>query len=278
MSLSIFVVVLVAALLHAMWNSIVKSGDDKLKSTALLALTTCILTAFTLPFIELPHSQSWFYLVISVALQVLYYILVALNYKRSELSLSYPLMRGCAPVLVALASLCLIDESLSIFGWLGILLIALGIISMAWSARKVADTAGIVLALLNATVIATYTLVDGLGVRYAGSAISYAVWLFFLSTIPIVIWALVYYKHAFIAYSRAHWVSGTIAGFGSSLAYAMVLWAMLYAPIALVAALRETSIVFATMIAAWMLKETVSLSRILAVSLIVLGAIALRLA
>ncbi|MFT0212293.1 DMT family transporter [Pseudomonas sp. F1_0610] len=278
MSLSVFVVVLAAALLHAIWNSIVKNGEDKLKSTALLALTTCILTAFALPFIELPHSQSWFYLGVSIVLQVVYYLLVALNYKLSDLSLSYPLMRGTAPVLVALVGVCLLDESLSMWGWLGIFLIALGIVSMAWSARKAAGTAGIILALLNATVIAAYTLVDGLGVRHAGSAISYAVWLFFLSTIPIVIWALAYHKQAFIVYSCTHWVSGSIAGLGSSLAYAMVLWAMLHAPIALVAALRETSIVFATLFAAWMLKEKISMSRFFAVVLIALGAVALRLA
>lgn len=278
MSLGIFLLVLASALLHATWNSIVKSGTHKLLSTALLALSTFVLAAVSLPFVPVPPAISWPYLVFSVLLQVIYYVLVAINYKVSDISLSYPLMRGSAPLLVAIVGTIWLNEHLDHWGWVGISLIVLGILSMAWSARQNAAGAGVLLALLNALVIATYTLVDGMGVRVAGNALSYSVWLFFLSTLPVIIWAALYYRRAFVRYVQQHWLSGCIAGAGSAGAYALALWAMLYAPIALVAALRETSIVFVTLIAMFILRERVAASRLLAVLFIALGAGALRLA
>ena len=136
---------------------------------------------------------------------------------------------------------------------------------------------GLLLALGNAVVIAIYTIVDGLGVRAADSALSYSVWLFFISMIIVAIWVISLERRKFILFLQQYWKSAAIAGIGSSLSYGIILWCMLYAPIYMVSALREISIFFVICIAAFYLKENMSYSRIMAALLILAGAILLKL-
>jgi drug/metabolite transporter (DMT)-like permease len=165
---------------------------------------------------------------------------------------------------------------LSIAGWIGVALVSAGLLSLTLAGRG-GDPRGLRLAMVNALVIATYTLVDGFGVRASGSPVAYTMWIFVLTGIPLAAWALLK-RPEFVAYARKNWAIGMVGGFGTLISYGLVLWAMTEAPIPIVAALRETSILFGTAIAAFVLKEKVTAPRLVAVLIIAAGAAVLKLA
>ncbi|WP_164270777.1 EamA family transporter [Stenotrophomonas sp. B1-1] len=273
MPFSIFLLVLAAAALHASWNAIVKRGPDKFLGTVLVTGSAALLSAAALPLLPFPAAGSWPWLAASVVLQVIYYGLVARCYQQVDMSLAYPLMRGCAPILVALAG-SLLGQSLPPAAWLGVVLVSTGILCMALGARG----GQLGLPLLTALMIATYTLVDAHGARQSGNALAYTLWLFLLSGIPLPAWALYTRRRAVLAYARQHWPLGLAGGTGTTASYAMALWAMTQVPVAMVSALRESSIVFALLISVFLLRERVPRARWLAAGLIVGGVLALRLA
>ncbi|MFK9006051.1 EamA family transporter [Pseudomonas pergaminensis] len=276
MSFDVFAVILLGAALHATWNAVVKGGGDKL-------LTTCMITSFAsliawvvIPFLALPARESWPFIGASVILQVLYFVLVASTYRVADMSQTYPIMRGTAPLLVAAASVLALSESLSAFAWSGIAVICIGILSMA-VAPSTGPRKGLVLALINAGVIASYTLVDGLGVRKSGAPAAYTLWIFLLTGLPLAAWALATQRGVFCRYVIRHWHLGVVGGVGTVASYGLALWAMTAAPIATVSALRETSILFGVVISALILKEQLTRTRVVAACIIAGGAMVLRL-
>lgn len=273
MSLAIFCAVLFAALLHAGWNAIVKRGGDTLLTTILVTGWAAVLSALALPWLPLPAPASWPWLAASVLLQVGYYVLVARAYQTADMSLSYPLMRGCAPLLVALAGGLAFGEVLPPGGWLGIALVGAGVVGMAGGGLR----GDLRLPLLVAVLIATYTVVDARGARLSGNAPSYTLWLFLLSGLPLPLWALATRRARLCRHLRDNWGRGLMGGVGTSASYGIALWAMTQAPVAVVAALRETSILFALLISALVLKERIGRMRVLAAALIVAGVVLLRL-
>lgn len=218
-----------------------------------------------------------FNLLASCALQVVYTVLVAKTYQVSDMSQTYPLMRGTAPLLVAAISVLFLGDRLSPLAWLGIGVICLAILAMAFNGRA-SSRKGIVLALINACFIAGYTLVDGTGVRLAGSALGYTLWTFFMNGFCLLCWAMVARRREASRYLRQHWKKGILGGIGTMGSYGLALWAMTQAPLAVVAALRETSILFGALIAFIVLKEQLMPLRIVAACGIAAGAILLRLA
>jgi drug/metabolite transporter (DMT)-like permease len=276
MSLPAFATVLFAAALHAGWNALVKSGRDKLMSTTLIACFASAIAAVVLPFVAQPAPASWPYILISVLLQGVYFLMVARIYHVAEMSLAYPVMRGAAPLLVALASLVLLHERLGLHAALGVAIICAGVLGMALAGRGTGRR-GIGLALANAGVIAGYTLVDGIGVRLSGAPAGYAFWIFLLTGLPFLGWALLFRRAAFRADLRRHAATGLIGGIGTSASYGLALWAMTLAPVATVSALRETSILFGTLISGLVLHERVGAQRIAAAAIIAMGAMVLRL-
>lgn len=230
-----------------------------------------------LPFAPQPTLASAPYLVASCALQVVYTVLVAKTYQVSDMSQTYPLMRGTAPLLVAAISVLFLGDRLSPLAWLGIGVICLAILAMAFHG-SVSSRKGIVLALINACFIAGYTLVDGTGVRLAGSALGYTLWTFFMNGFCLLCWAMVARRREASRYLRQHWKKGILGGVGTMGSYGLALWAMTQAPLAVVAALRETSILFGALIAFIVLKEQLMPLRIVAACGIAAGAILLRLA
>jgi drug/metabolite transporter (DMT)-like permease len=275
---SVFAAVLLGAALHASWNAVVKGGRDKLLTTVLVASASGAIAALVLPFLAQPAPASWPYLAISAAIQVLYFALVAGAYGAADMSQTYPLMRGLAPVLVAAAGAAWLGERLSPAAWAGVALVASGVAGMALGAPGRRSRAGTLLALANAVVIATYTLIDGAGVRLSGAPVAYAMWLFLLAVPPLLGWALVARRAAFLRYARGNLRLGMVGGIGNMGSYGLALWAMTGAPVAVVAALRETSILFGMAIAGLVLGERVGRGRLAAAGLIVLGAVGLRLA
>lgn len=233
MTITVFCILLFAALLHASWNAIVKAGTDKLYSAIGVSGSAALIALILLPFSPQPTAASWPYLFVSCALQVVYTVLVAKTYQVSDMSQTYPLMRGTAPLLVAL---------------------------------------------LNACFIAGYTLVDGTGVRLSDTALGYTLWTFFMNGFCLLSWAMVARRREASSYLRLHWKKGLLGGVGTMGSYGLALWAMTQAPLAVVAALRETSILFGALIAFVLLKEKVAGLRIAAALGIAAGAVLLRLA
>ncbi|MEO8490557.1 EamA family transporter [Pseudomonas sp.] len=276
MSLDVFAIILLGALLHATWNAVVKGGSDKLLTTCTITCVASLIALVTLPFLELPAKESWPFIGASVVLQVVYFVLVASTYRIADMSQTYPIMRGTAPLLVAAVSVCLLSESLSAFAWLGIAVISLGILSMA-VAPSTGQRKGVILALINAGVIAGYTLIDGLGVRKSGAPAAYTLWVFLLTGLPLAAWALTTRRAVFCYYVTRNWRLGVVGGAGTIASYGLALWAMTAAPIATVSALRETSILFGVLISALVLKEHLTRVRVAAACIIAAGAMLLRL-
>jgi drug/metabolite transporter (DMT)-like permease len=280
MSPFVFSIVMCAALLNASWNTIVKSGPDKQLDVAMVAAGAGLLAVVLLPFLAQPVAASWPYILASTPVQLLYYRLLAAAYHRGDMSEAYPLMRGTAPLLVATIATPLAGEVLTVHRWIGVGLISSGAFSMAIDAhlRSHAARSGVRIALANAVVIALYTVVDGLGARKSRAPLAYALWIFLLTSIPLVLWTLRQRRAELIAHCRERFPLGVFGGAGTVGSYGLTLSAMTAAPVALVAALRETSILFATIMAALILKERIRLSRYIAIALIAIGAITVRLA
>ncbi len=276
MTLATFGVVLFAAALHATWNAIVKGSSDKLLTATLVTGSAALLAIVALPFLEPPASASWPFIGASTVFQICYFRLLALNYQRSEMSLAYPIMRGTAPLIVTLISVLILNVALPPLAWLGIVIICSGVLSLAMSNGR-GNGRSVALALLNACVIAGYTLIDGEGVRRSGAPASYTLWIYLLTGPALVSWALLTRRRSFITYAQANWRSGMIGGIGTATSYGLALWAMTMAPIAVVSALRETSILFGILLSATILRERVDRRRIVAACIIASGAIALRL-
>lgn len=278
MGMSLFVIVLFAAALHAGWNAIVKGGGDTLLTTVLVTACAALLAIAALPFLPAPAPASWPFIAASTVLQIGYYLLVARTYRLADMSLAYPLMRGSAPLLVALLSVVWVGEPLVPGQWFGITVLCVGILSMAGAARRDMNGASALLPLVNAVVIAGYTLIDGVGVRRSAAPAAYALWIFLLTGAVLTVWILVMRGTEFRDYIRRNWRLGLVGGVGTVGSYGIALWAMTIAPVAVVAALRETSILFGTAISAFILHERVGRARVIGVCIIALGAILLRLA
>ncbi|WP_413737521.1 EamA family transporter [Sodalis sp. RH21] len=277
MSASLIAIVLFAACLHACWNAVVKGAGDKLLATILVSGMAGMLAACALPFLTPPAPPSWGFIAASALCQVGYYLLIANTYRIADMSQAYPLMRGSAPVFVALASPWVIGESLSPPAWAGILLISGGIMAMI-RGRGLNNRKGVWLALATAVVIAAYTLIDGIGVRRSAAPAAYTLWIFLLTAMVLLGWVLLARRTAFVHYARGNLHYGVIGGAGTLASYGIALWAMTKAPVALVAGLRETSILFAVLIAVAVLKERVRRDQWAMIALITAGAVLLRLA
>ena len=279
MSWSVMLLVLLGALLHATWNGLVKSGSDRYLDTVAVLTGAALLTALWLPFLPAPSRASWPYLAASALVHQVYFLLIALSYRKGEMSLVYPLTRGTAPALTALMSVLVLSERPSLGGWMGVLLVSSGVLLLAFDNRRSESfhITPILLALANAGVIVLYTLVDGTGVRRSGNAFSYTCWGFLLAALLFTPIALLLRKKEALQHLRTEWRRSLIGGGCSVAAYAIALWAMTRASIASVAALRETSILFGVLIAAFTLKERVTPVRILAALCVVAGAVVIKL-
>ena len=277
MSLPIFGLVLLAAVLHALWNAVVRGAGDKLLTTILVAAVGALVGIAVLPFLPPMAPGAWAYLGVSAVLEIAYYALVAVAYRHAEMSRAYPLMRGIPPLLVAVVSTAFLGTGLAPLEWTGVGLISAGILTMLVGGRGSGDRRGIAFAIVNAVVIACYTLTDGIGVRVSGSPIAYTMWIFVLTGVPLAAWALLR-RPDIVAYARRNWGYGVGGGLGTLASYGLVLYAMTAAPVPLVAALRETSILFGTAIAALVLRERVTPVRVVAVLIIAAGAAVLRFA
>ena len=282
MTWPIVLIVLCAALLHATWNALIKSGADKASDTALLTIASALVALPALVWLGLPDRHVWPFVLTSMLIHLGYYSALVEAYRHGDLGLTYPIMRGFAPLLVALGSSAFIGEAPSAAAWFGIVGIALGVatVGLARPGEALHHRRALGFAFSNAVLIAFYTTVDGLGVRAGGGALRYVLLLFVLNGVPYP--ALVWLRRnpaersALIDHARRRWRVALAGGAASMGAYAIALWAMTRAPVASVAALRETSVLFAALIGTRLLKEHFGLQRALGTLVIAAGVMALR--
>jgi len=271
--------VLGAALLHAGWNALFKSSPDKALENVALAVSRGALALACVPWLPLPAPASWPWLAASVVVHVAYFWALAGAYRWGDLSFAYPVMRGGAPVLVALASIAVFGEALSWAQGAAVALICGGILAFASGPRGDvrAGRRALLFAVGNAAVIATYTLIDARGVRVSGAAVSYALWFFIANSVVQIALGAARRGAEIPAYLRRHWLRAAVGGALTLGSYGIALWAMTRAPVALVAAVRETSVIFAAALGALFLGERITLRRAGATTAVLAGLLALRL-
>jgi drug/metabolite transporter (DMT)-like permease len=244
--------VLLAATLHAGWNVVVRAGSDRRRETALLLGGGAVIAVVVLPFLPVLPMSCWPYVLASSLLNGVYFILVAEAYAHGGVALAYPLMRGVAPMITLSAAWLLLGEALPAIAFVGIATICCGVVLLA-RRGDAGEAASVKFALANAVVIAAYTLNDAIGVRISQAPLAYTLWLFPLSAIPTLLWlrrkALL---HPPSLREAARGIGGAGAGIG---AYSLVLWAITRAPVAPVAALRETGILIGVVLARLCLGE-----------------------
>jgi drug/metabolite transporter (DMT)-like permease len=274
LTLPVAAAVLGAALLHAAWNALVKGSEDKQLDTYSVAAGSGLLALLALPFLPLPAAAAWPWLAGSAAVHILYFLFLAGAYRWGELSYVYPVMRGGGPMIVALTGVLVFKESLWLNEWLGVGLICAGIVAFASGAHHPRAT---LFALANAVVIGAYTLIDAAGARSSGAPVSYTLWFFVANGLVISALGLAQRGKALPAYFHRHWLRALAGGACALGAYSIALWAMTRAPVALVAVLRETSVIFAAAIGAVAFKEKLTRRRLLATGAVLLGLVILRL-
>ena len=274
-SLPVTLAVLGAALLHASWNVLLKSGGDKELETMSIAIGSGLIglvVAFVFPA---PAPASWPWLAGSAIVHILYFVFLAGAYRWGELSYTYPVMRGGGPMIVALVGAIALGEILPMKETLGVALICAGILAFAAGRHDPRATG---FAIANAVVIAAYTLIDGYGARASGAPVSYVLWFFAANGVAFVVYSVARGRGPAIAgYFRTRWPRALIGGTLALGAYGIALWAMTRAPIALVAVLRETSVIFAALLSSVFLREKMTRRRLVATGAVMCGLIALRI-
>lgn len=255
MSLSIIAIILTAALLHAVWNAIVKTAIDRTTTLGLVAFGHVLPGAVMVVILPLPSAESFVYIGLSTVVHFGYFYLLGRAYQHGDLSVVYPIARGIVPALVSLWAWLLLGEVLPPPVWIGIGLIVAGILLSSWkSLRSGVGKSALILSLGTGFCISIYSLVDGVGVRLSGGTLGYWAWGAFLHLF-IASFAGWRRRDTLMQLPIRIWVTGIAGGMVSMTAYGLVLYAKNFAPLGAVSALRETSVIFATLIGFFILKE-----------------------
>lgn len=276
----VFLAVLFAALCHAGWNALIKVGLDPLSTTTLIGVGSGAVALVFLPFAGMPAWACWPWLVASVIIHLGYFAFLIEAYRAGDLGQVYPIARGAAPLMTATATTIFVGERLSLIGWGGIVALVAGVVLLsARGGRELThiDRRAVGFALLTALTICTYSVVDGIGARLSLNPVSYSLWLFVGIAIVMVPYALYRDGRDVIPAMQAYWRRGLAGGALQVISYGTVLWAMTLAPIAIVATLRETSVLFGAVIAVVVLKEPLRALRVVAALLILCGLVLIRL-
>ena len=272
----VLLIVLAAAAMHASWNALVKTGGDPFIRLAIVNLTHTVIVLPLLPFVAIPPAEAWPWLIGSVVMHLAYYVFLSAGYRVGDLSHVYPIARGVAPPLVALGGIAFAGEWLSPTGTAAFLGICLGIWLLAATARG-SGRAPLLLALGTGTMIAAYTICDGMGARASGDVIAYIVWLFLLDGWPFGVGVFWLRRGTIRASLRGAWLPAVGGGLLSVIAYGLVIWCMTQVPLAYVSALRETSVVLAALIGTLLLGEPFGRMRVLSAGVVALGVALLQI-
>ena len=278
MSSFVFFSVLAAAFLHAAWNALIKHGSNKFASLLVMALFEGLIALAIIVTKPWPAADVWPWLLASGAIHTIYMYALANAYEHGDLSRVYPISRGAAPMIVLALGALLLADRLTLPETLGIIVLGFGIMTMAHGVFSQGESRRLLpFALLTASATAAYTLVDGLGARIAGDAMAFVAWMFFLEAVMFSTLAIALGRASLPHMDARGWLSGALAAAASYGAYLIAVWAMTKAPIALVSALRETSILFAVLIGWLLFGDRMHRGKAIAALLIVAGVILTRL-
>lgn len=281
MPIDVLAAVLVAALVHAGWNAVAKSADpgDPMIATSAIAVGGAVVALPLLLLSGLPAAESHGHVIVSGAIHVVYFVLVGLAYRAADYSAVYPITRGSAPLATALLAYAVLGEAMSAPAWIGVTLLSAGILGLGSDAlrRGGLTMRALAIAALNIGVIVAYTLIDGEGTRRSGNAAAYVLAMMALTGLLLLPVVLAWLGREAIGAMLAQWRIGLIGGAMVSLSYGIALWAMTKAPIGMVAALRETSVLFAAAIGAALLRERFGPMRWACAALIMAGMAATKM-
>ena len=272
--ISIFFLIFFAAFLHAIWNLLLKSIPDSLVAMAMMNLFQSIIFIPIIFFIPLPSGITWYFILGSVILHNIYFISLGSSYNKNDLTLIYPIARGCAPVFVMIFSLILLKEKISTEGIIGILLVSFALLILtAEHYKKKFNFYVFRISIFIALIISIYTLFDSLGVRSTENSFVYIAWIFFLE--GWVTFAYVYFlkKNKFYSLNSKEFLFICIGSVLSFSAYAIILWSYKYLPAGYVSSLRESSIIIATILGLFFLKEKVSKFRVSSACIFFIGVV-----
>ncbi len=278
MTATVFTIVLFAAAIHAAWNALINSSGDKYSATLGLAIGQVPFAVGTLFFVPMPDWNCWPYLLGGTILHVAYYLLLQRSYQLGEFTQVYPIARGSAPLLTAVLATVFVGEHLGPIGWLAIGLIAIGLMSLVGVRRVdgIWNNSAAGLALMTGVFTAAYTVVDGIGARVAGTGFGFFAFLAMANAAVLIAVTEVRKLGTTSCILRERLKPSITAGGASYAAFGLVIWAMMQAPIALVAALRETSVIFGLVIGVVVLRETLNLRKLAATFMTASGILLLR--
>jgi len=276
----VFLAVLFAAACHAGWNALIKVGLDPLSTTTLISIGSGVVALVFTPLVGVPAWAAWPWLAASVVIHLVYFASLIETYRTGDLGQVYPIARGAAPLMTATVTTVFIGEKLSVVGWIGIFVLVAGVFLLsARGGRELThvDRRAIGFAFFTALTVCAYSVVDGVGARLSVNPNAYSVWLFVGIAVVMLPYALYRDGRDVIPAMQQYWHRGLAGGALQFLSYGIAIWAMTAAPIAVVATLRETSVLFGAAIAVVVLKEPLRTVRIVAACLIVCGLIFIRL-
>ena len=270
--------VLLAALLHAAWNTLIKFSGERLLVVACMDSVALLFVALALGFVALPPLELWPWILASAAFELLYRYLLIQAYRVGDLGLVYPLMRGLSPLVVLALTFIFAGEALTTQQIIGILLIPFGMLCLLWQGgggERLPWSMLPVVALIGLC-IGCYTFIDGHALRRWSHPLDYLVWVTLLSAWPFPLLALVGKRSAFMRFWREQWRLGLAVGFCVLFSYALVLWAMQLGSIAEAAALREISVILVVLFGMRYLKEPFGRPRLLACALVLVGMLVMK--
>jgi drug/metabolite transporter (DMT)-like permease len=276
--------VLAAAFLHAVWNALAHNIRDTLAGFVLISIAATVCAAVLVAVVGLPAPRAWPFIVVSAALEVGYFLALLQAYRLGEFGQMYPIARGTSPLVVALVATTVLGQPLPAAELIGILVISAGLVGLAFAGSDRRSTRSraeglpaLAAALGTGLLIASYTIVDGVGVRRSGDVLAYIGWIFLLQGPVLPAIALARYGRALPGRLRPFWIRGLAGGVLSMLAYGLVVWAQSRGALAPIAALRETSIVIATVIGTIVFNERFGRARLVASTAVVVGILLLNL-
>ena len=278
MTIWVFLAVIGAALLHAGWNAIIKTGLSKQTSMFLLSAGHAAIGIMVALFKPFPAPEVWPWLIASGLIHMMYQLFLAYAYEQGDLSRVYPIARGAAPMIVAVVGVVFLSDQMSVMEYAGVLVLGLGIAFMAHGVFTNGESLNLLpYAFGSALATAGYTLADGLGARVSGDPLQYVGWLMILSAVFYTPAAMFLRGSEVVRANSKDWLFGFVAAAASFAAYAIAVWAMTVAPLVLVAALRETSILFAVLLGWLVFGDQMDKNKMIATCLIISGVVLTRL-
>ena len=267
----LFFILLIAALSHAVCHSLLKHNNNPLGLLGITSVFEIIIFTPLVFYVPLPSPYIWSLIIISALLHGLYRMLVLYSYRFGDLSFIYPVARGSSSLLLTIISIIYLNDKISLYGFLAILIICFGLFLISYSKKYKFNKIAFILGILTALMITSYTLVDGIGIRSSNNAYTYLYWMLLLNGTPALIASLMFKDSGLRKINKDLLIKGISFGILAPMAYGLVVWCMQYLPIAYASAIRETSIIFATLLGLLILKEKEANSKIIPAIFIVIG-------